>query len=214
MALESRLVSTWSSRSGSAAISTWVVSLDELHAGGVGHGRHAIHGLAHELASCTLRKTSGSRPLCMRSRSRMSLIRRSRRSELARAMRSRLAALSFSSTRLPCGEQAERAANGGERGAQLVADGGDELILEAVEGVALADVAEAEHGAGETAVIEDRGDGVVDAEGAAVDAVEGVFAGGGHELQAAGGAEQGAIVAALAVRWARSRGAARGPVCR
>ena len=31
------------------------------------------------------------------------------------------------------GEQAERAANAGERGAQLVRDGGDELVLDGVE---------------------------------------------------------------------------------
>ena len=51
-------------------------------------------------------------------------------------------------------EQAQRSANGGQRRAQLVADGGDELILQAIERIALADVAEAEHGAGE--VVPDR----------------------------------------------------------
>ena len=75
--------------------------VDELHAGCLGHGGHAIDGLAHDLASLTGRKARGSRPLWMRSRSRMSLMSRTRRSELVRAMRSRLAALSFSSPRMP-----------------------------------------------------------------------------------------------------------------
>ena len=110
------------------------------------------------------------------------------------------------------GEQAERAANGGERGAQLVADGGDELVLEPVERVALADVAEAEHGAGEAALVEDRREDVVGGERAAVGAEDGVFAGAG--LAAAGGAAQRAILAALACRRARRRAAARAPACR
>ncbi len=56
------------------------------------------------------------------------------------------------------GEQAQRAADGGERRAQFVADGGDEFVFQAIEGVALADVAEAEHRAGEASLVEDRGE--------------------------------------------------------
>ena len=148
-------------------------------------------------ASCTGRKASGSLPLWMRSRSRMSLMRRTRRSELVSAMRSRLAALSLTSPRMP--EESRPSAPRMEVSgrAQLVADGGDELVFEAVEGVALADVAEAEHGAGEAALVGDGREHVLGGEGAAVGAEDGVFAGGG--LVAAGGAAQRALVAALAV---------------
>ena len=66
------------------------------------------------------------------------------------------------------GEQPERSADGGERGAQLVADGGDEFILEAVESIALADVSEAEDGTGKVALVEDGRKGVFGGEGAAV----------------------------------------------
>ena len=52
-------------------------------------------------ASCTLLKASGSRPLWIRSRSRMSLISRTSRSELVRAMRSRFVAFSLVSPRMP-----------------------------------------------------------------------------------------------------------------
>ena len=40
------------------------------------------------------------------------------------------------------GDQAERGAQRGERGAQLVGDGGDELVLHAVEGAALGGIGE------------------------------------------------------------------------
>ena len=53
------------------------------------------------------------------------------------------------------GEQSQRSPDGGEGCAQLVTDGGDELVLEAVQGIALADVAETEHGTREAAPIED-----------------------------------------------------------
>ena len=45
-----------------------------------------------------------------------------------------------------------------------MAHGGDELIFQAIEGVALADVAEAENGAGEPALIEDGSKDVVGGE--------------------------------------------------
>ena len=111
-------------------------------------------------------------------------------------MRSRLAALSLTSHEVAGGEQAERAANGGQWGAQLVADGGDELVLQPVEGIPLADVAEAEDGAGKAAMIEDGGEDVLGGEGDAVAAEDGIFAGGG--LLIPSGAEEGAIGAALA----------------
>ena len=78
-----------------------------------------------------------------------------------------------------------------------MAHGGDELVLEPVQRVALADVAEAEHRAGEAALVEDRGQEVLGRERGAVGPVDGVFAGLGGV--AFGGAEQHAILGALAV---------------
>jgi len=63
-----------------------------------------------------------------------------------------------------------------------VADGGDELVLETVQGKALADVAEAEHGAGKAALVEDGGQGILGWEGAAVGAEDGIFARSGHVI--------------------------------
>jgi len=68
-----------------------------------------------------------------------------------------------------------------------------------IKGVALADVAEAEHGAGEPAMIEDRRQGEVHPERAAVDAIERIFAGVGHQLQPSGCAKKGAIFSTAAV---------------
>jgi hypothetical protein len=78
----------------------------------------------------------------------------------------------------PVGEQPQRAADGGERSAQLVAYGGDELVLHPVEGVALADVAEAEHAADHDAVFDHGGDGEFHREAAPILAVEDLLAAG------------------------------------
>ncbi len=54
------------------------------------------------------------------------------------------------------GEQAKGSADGGKGRAQFVTDGGNELVFEAVQGVALTDVAETKDRAGKAALIEDR----------------------------------------------------------
>ena len=53
-------------------------------------------------------------------------------------------------------QQSQRSANGGEGGAQFMAHGGDEFILHAVQSIALADIAEAEHAAHRHVVLHHR----------------------------------------------------------
>ena len=77
-----------------------------------------------------------------------------------------------------------------------MADGGDELVFHAVEGKALADVAEAEHGTGEAALVEDGGERILGGEGAAVAAEDGGLARGGEVLVE--GAEELAVLVAEA----------------
>ena len=76
-------------------------------------------------------------------------------------MRSRLVGLLVGLAEHARGKQSQRATNRGERRAQLVAHGGDELIFEPVERIALADVAEAEHRARKSALAADRRDHIL-----------------------------------------------------
>ena len=101
-------------------------------------------------------------------------------------------------------KQSQRSANGGQRCPQLMAHGRNELILEPVQRITLAYIAEAEHRPREPAVIENRRNRVVHAEGAAVDPENGIFAGRGHQLQPGGSAQQRAIVSAFAAFWRRA----------
>ncbi len=100
-AFDSRLVRTCSSRSTSPETSTLVVSCNNCTPAASATGCIPSMAWCTTCDSCTGRKVMGARPLWMRSRSRMSLIRRTRRSELLVAMRSRLLALSLSSPRMP-----------------------------------------------------------------------------------------------------------------
>ena len=90
-------------------------------------------------------------------------------------------------------DEAEGGAEAGERGAELVGDGGDELVLHAIEGAALGGVGEGDDDpdglAGAIAVGLDLGAGdVLDGEGGAVFAPEDLVgdADGGEVLEAVG----------------------------
>ena len=72
----------------------------------------------------------------------MSLTRRTSRSVLPMAMSIIWRILSGRAVSAPPGDEAQRGAQRRERRAQLVRDGGDELVLHAVERVALGDVGE------------------------------------------------------------------------
>ena len=74
----------------------------------------------------------------------------------------------------PALQKAERAADGGQRRAQLVADDRDQLVLDALDLTALTDVLEDHHGAGDPALLQERRAGVFDGEGRAVPAPEDV----------------------------------------
>ena len=92
-------------------------------------------------------------------------------------------------------EEADGAADGGEWCAQLVADGGDEFVLHALDHQPLADVAEGDDDTGGGAgVVDDCAGGVFDGDQGAVEA---------HELAPAGangGIEVGAADLALVIR--------------
>ena len=73
----------------------------EMDGVGVGHGGHGLDGLLGEVAKGAAANLQGARPDSMRSRSRMSLMRRMRRSVLVTAMRRRLRALASTSPMTP-----------------------------------------------------------------------------------------------------------------
>ena len=151
--------------------------VQKLDAGGVGHGLHPVDGLADDLRE--LQGAEGDGFLAALDALEIEDVV----DEADQAVRvgdgdaEEVGGLVINVAEDAGGEQAERAADGGERGAELVADGGDELVLEAVEGVALADVAEAEHGTGKAALVEDGGEDVFGGQGAPSARIEGVLAG-------------------------------------
>ena len=75
-----------------------------------------------------------------------------------------------------------------------MAYGGDEFVFEAVKGIALADVAEAENRPGEPALVQDGSEEVLGRERRTVDAEDGILSGRG-QMQA-GGAPQSAVFGA------------------
>ena len=99
-------------------------------------------GAAEEVVGGAHGECSSALPEPMRSSSRMSLTRRTRRSVLPMAMSSICCSFSGAVVEGAAGDEAERGAERGERRAQLVRDGGDELVLHAVEGAALGGVGE------------------------------------------------------------------------
>ena len=70
------------------------------------------------------------------------------------------------------GDQTQRRAQRGERGAQLVADGGDELVLHFFQAAALRNVLKGHYHAGDDAVLHDGVGAVLDGNGSAVLAPE------------------------------------------
>src|SRR5580698_2556634 len=172
--------------------------VDQLHTGGIGYGRHAVDGLANDLVELYFAEDQALTAAFQPFQIENVVDQADEPVGVCQCDAEQVCGLVVQLHQASMREQSERAANCSERGAQLVADGGDELVLEAIEGVALADVAEAQDGAGKAAMIEDRSERVIDAEGAGVDAEDGVLAGSGHQLQTAGGAQQRAIFPALA----------------
>ena len=73
----------------------------EMDGVGVGHWGHGVDGLLGEVAEGAATDLRGARPDSMRSRSRMSLMRRMRRSVLVTAMRRRFSALASTSPMMP-----------------------------------------------------------------------------------------------------------------
>ena len=105
-------------------------------------------------ANCTGRKASGSRPLWMRSKVENVVDQAYQAIGVGDGDAQQVGGFFVDLAENAGGEQPQRPADGGERRAQFVADRGDELVLEPVQGITLADVAEAEHGTGDTALID------------------------------------------------------------
>ena len=174
-----------------------MVSWISCDAGGLGHRLHAVDGLADDLGQLHWAEGEGLAAALDALQVENVVDEADQAVGVGEGDAEQVAGLVVDFAENAGGEQAQRSADGGERCAQLVADGGDELVLQAVEGIALADVAEAEHGTGEAALIEDGSEDVLGWEGAAVAAEDGVFAGGGYMVRR--GAAQGAIRSALVV---------------
>ena len=101
-------------------------------------------------------------PLPMCSKSTMSLTRRTRRSQLPMAMSQHLRNLLRTLFQHTRGDQPERAPQGSERSAQFMADGGDELILHALQPPPLGDVLKCDDGAFDAAPIDEWTDHILD----------------------------------------------------
>ena len=153
MAFEMRLVRVWRMRSGSAQTLNAVRRDRDADVGFGGGGLLQAGGAARRSSALHMVSWSSDLPLEMRSRSRMSLTRRTRRSVLPIAISSICCIFSGRERSAPPVTQAERGAERGERGAELVRDGGDELVLHAIEGAALGGVGEGDDDADRLAAL-------------------------------------------------------------
>ncbi len=125
--------------------------VDELHAGGIGHRLHVFDGLLHDFGQ--LHGAEGERlASALDSLQVENVVDQAHQAVgVGDGDAQQIGGLFVGLAENAGGEQSQRPADGGERRAQFVTDRGDELVLELVQGIALADVAEAEHRAGKHA---------------------------------------------------------------
>ena len=113
-------------------------------------------------------------------------------------MRSRLVAFSLMSPSMPDESKPKRAANRSERRAQFMAYRGNELILQPIECIALADIAEAEHRTGEVSLVVNWSQRVFSRERTAILAKY-IFLAGGSMMPSASICQQRAVIPAAPV---------------
>ena len=121
--------------------------VDELDAGGVGHGLHIFDGLLDDVGQLHRAEAERLAPALDALQIENVVDEPDQPIGVGEGDAQQVGGLFVGLRQNAGAEQSQRAADGSERSAQLVADRGNELILEAIESVALADVAEAQHGA-------------------------------------------------------------------
>ncbi len=211
-AFESRLVTTWSRRSGSAEISTLVASWISCTPAASAIGCMSSMACFTMSANCTLAEGKRLAPALDPLEIENVVDQANQPVGVGEGDAQQVGGFFVGFAENAGGEQPQSPADGSERRAQLVADGGDEFVLQPVEGVALADVAEAEHRAGKTALTANGRQHIFGREGGAVGAKDVVFAGPGARSSCC--AAQRAILVASACRRRAASAAARAPACR
>ena len=121
--------------------------VDELDAGGVGHGLHIFNGLLDDVGQLHIAEAQRLTPALDALQIENVVDEPDQAIGVGEGDAQQVGGLFVGLAQNSGAEQSQRATDGGERRAQLMAHGGDEFIFHPVESVALADIAKTQHGA-------------------------------------------------------------------